>query len=131
MPISNVSSAVPPSSNPLDGTPDLARLEWLLPPLLSAIAGMVDVIGYLSLGKLFTAHVTGNLVLIPSLLSRGGPPNVAQVLAVPVFALAVASVWLIAKTSGRRGPALAKQLLLLQFTLLCCVLVFVVVVHPS
>ncbi len=46
---------------------------------------MVDVIGYLSLGKLFTAHVTGSLAVIAALLVRGGPPNLAQVLAVPVF----------------------------------------------
>jgi hypothetical protein len=40
---------------------------------------MVDVIGYLSLGKLFTAHVTGNLVVNAALLMRCGPPNLAQV----------------------------------------------------
>jgi len=48
-----------------------------LPTLLSVIAGSVDVIGYLSLG-LFTAHVTGNLVVIAALLVRGGPPNLTQ-----------------------------------------------------
>ena len=48
-------------------TVDVARLETRLPTLLSVIAGMVDVIGFLSLG-LFTAHVTGNLVVIAALL---------------------------------------------------------------
>jgi uncharacterized membrane protein YoaK (UPF0700 family) len=56
----------------------VARLERRLPPLLSVIAGMVDVIGFLSLG-LFTAHVTVNLVVIAALLVRGGPPKMAQV----------------------------------------------------
>ena len=51
-----------------------------LAALLSVIAGMVDVIGFLSLG-LFTAHVTGNLVMIAALLVRGGPPPMAQILA--------------------------------------------------
>ncbi len=64
---------------------------------------MVDVIGFLSLG-LFTAHVTGNLVVIAALLVRGGPPKMAEILAVPVFIVAVAAVWLIAKASERRGP---------------------------
>lgn len=108
------------SNNPAD----VARLERRLPPLLSAIAGMVDVIGFLSLGRLFTAHVTGNLVVIAALLVRGGPPNMAQIMAVPVFIVAVAAVWLIAKASDRRGPALAGPLLLVQFLLLACVLIF-------
>lgn len=109
---------------------DLARLEKRLPPLLSAIAGMVDVIGFLSLG-LFTAHVTGNLVMIAALLVRGGPPKMAQILAVPVFIVAVAAVWLIAKASARRSPALIRPLLSVQFLLLACVLVFSVINHPA
>jgi uncharacterized membrane protein YoaK (UPF0700 family) len=105
-------------------------LEERLPPLLSAIAGMVDVIGFLSLG-LFTAHVTGNLVVIAALLVRGGPPKMAPILAVPVFIVAVAAVWLIAKASDRRGPALVRPLLLVQFLLLACVLVVSVINDPA
>jgi len=99
------------------------RLQKFLPPLLSAVAGMVDVIGFLNFG-LFTAHVTGNLVVIAALLVRGGPPNVAAILAVPVFMVAVAGAWLIAKASGRSGTALVRPLLLVQFLLLACVLIF-------
>jgi uncharacterized membrane protein YoaK (UPF0700 family) len=91
---------------------------------------MVDVIGFLSLG-LFTAHVTGNLVVIAASLVRGGPPKVAQILAVPVFMTAVGGVWLIAKASDRRGPALAKLLLVVHFLLLACVLVFSVIFDPA
>jgi len=87
---------------------------------------MVDVMGYLSLGRLFTAHVTGNIVVIAALVVRGGPPNVAQVLAVPVFIVAVGAVWLIARASDRRGPALVRPLLVLQFLLLTCVLILAV-----
>ncbi len=83
---------------------------------------MVNVIGYLSLGKLFTAHVTGNLVVNAALLVRGGPPNLAQVLAVPVFIVAVAAVWLIAKVVDQRASALVGLLLCVQFVLLTCVL---------
>ena len=36
----------------------------LLPAVLSVIAGSCDVIGFLGLGGLFTAHVTGNLVIL-------------------------------------------------------------------
>ena len=109
---------------------ELARPKRWLPVLLSAIAGMVDVIGFLTLG-LFTAHITGNLVVIAALLVRGGPPNMSQVLAVPVFAAEVAAVWLIAKAFGRRGAALARPLMLIQFLLLTCVLALSVIFNPA
>jgi uncharacterized membrane protein YoaK (UPF0700 family) len=130
MPTSMGSGTLHPSSFPSDDLPDLTRLEAWLPPLLSVIAGMVDVIGLLSL-KLFTAHVTGNIVVIAALLVTAGPPNVAQILAVPVFIVAVAAVWLIARASEKRGPALARPLLLVQFLLLSCVLIFNVIYDPA
>jgi len=52
--------------------------------LLSVIAGMVDVIGFLSLG-IFTAHVTGYIVVIGALIVRHNRVNPAQILAVPVL----------------------------------------------
>ena len=37
--------------------------NWLLPAVLSTTAGATDVISFLVLGGLFTAHITGNLVI--------------------------------------------------------------------
>src|SRR5215475_15480648 len=91
-----------------------SRAEVWLPILLSVIAGMVDVIGFLSLG-IFTAHVTGNIVVVGALMVRHNRVNPAQILAIPVFILAVAVTWLIARLSGRRGPGLKRPLLLVQF----------------
>src|SRR5215510_2616875 len=108
---------------------ELARLEKRLPALLSVIAGTVDVIGFLTLG-LFTAHITGNLVVIAALLVRGGPLNISQVLAVPIFAAAVAAVWGIAKALERSGNALARPLLLIQFLLLMCAMIFSIIFGP-
>jgi len=108
---------------------DLWSVEGRLPPVLSVIAGMVDVIGFLSLG-LFTAHVTGNLVVIAAQVVRGGPPHLAQILAVPVFMIAVAATWIIAKASDRRGSALLRPLLLVQFLLLAGVLILSIVGGP-
>src|SRR5215813_4604320 len=105
------------------------RLEKRLPALLSVIAGTVDVIGFLTLG-LFTAHITGNLVVIAALLVRGGPLNISQVLAVPIFAAAVAAVWGIAKALERSGNALARPLLLIQFLLLMCAMIFSIIYGP-
>jgi uncharacterized membrane protein YoaK (UPF0700 family) len=130
MPPSTDSATHHPSTSPSDPLPDVARLEAWLPALLSVIAGTVDVIGFLSF-KLFTAHVTGNIVLIAALLVRGGPPNMAEILAVPVFIIAVAAVWLIASALDRRGPALARPLLVVQFLLLSCALILAVISHPT
>jgi len=94
------------------------------------IAGMVDLISFLSLG-IFTAHITGNIVVIGALLARHGRVNVAQILAIPVFVVAVAATWLLAKASRKRGHNLMRVLLLVQFLLLACVLIFSVVTNPS
>src|SRR6185369_4024409 len=39
----------------------------MLPSVLSMIAGSADVIGFLGLGGLFIAHITGNLMLVAGL----------------------------------------------------------------
>jgi uncharacterized membrane protein YoaK (UPF0700 family) len=109
----------------------LSQLEKRLPTLLSVIAGMVDLIGYLTLGNIFTAHITGNLVVIAALVVRGGKMDPAQVLAIPVFIFAVAAIWLLARASGRRGLSLARLLLLIQFLLLAGVLIFSVITKPG
>ena len=107
-----------------------SRSEHWLPTLLSVIAGMVDVIGFLSLG-IFTAHVTGNIVVIGALIVRHSRVNPAQIMAIPVFILAVAGTWLIAKASGRHGTSLMRPLLLIQFLLITCLLIFSAITKPS
>ena len=107
-----------------------SRLEKRLPTLLSLVAGMVDLIGFLTLGNVFTAHITGNLVVVSAVLVRGGPLNLAQALAIPVFILAVAAMWLLARASHRSGPGLARLLLLVHFLLLSGVLILSVLTRP-
>jgi len=107
------------------------RLKKRLPPLLSLIAGMVDLTGFLNFGNVFTAHITGNLVVIGALVVRRGHINPAQILAIPVFVLAVGATWLLAHATGMRGPRLLKLLLGIQFLLLTAVLVFSAITKPS
>ena len=114
-----------------DAAVELSRLEARLPPLLSVIAGMVDLTGFFTLGHIFTAHVTGNLVVAAADAVHGGPFHLTQALAIPVFMLALAAVWLIAQISHRRGPSLVSPLLLVQFVLLAVVLAFSVIAKPS
>src|SRR5260370_3041024 len=105
MPMSTTDSDAmhPPASLTHDGLAR-SRLEKQLPTLLSIIAGMVDLTGFLTLGNLFTAHITGNLVVIGALLVRRGRINAPQILAIPVFILPLAAVCLLARASGRRRP---------------------------
>ena len=57
----------------------------LLPAVLSLTAGSVDVISFLGLDGLFTAHITGNLVILASHIVNGRKAPVAAMLSVPVF----------------------------------------------
>src|SRR4030088_1698960 len=90
----------------------------LLPTVLSMIAGSVDAIGFLGLGGLFTAHVTGNLVILAAHLVRGGEAPVAPMLSVPVFIVALGLTRLVAGALEGSRFASLRPLLLLQFLLL-------------
>ena len=90
----------------------------MLPTVLSIIAGSVDAIGFLGLGGLFTAHVTGNLVVLVAHLAIGSRAPLANILSVPVFVAALGSTRLLAGVLERIGFASLRPLLLLQLLLL-------------
>jgi uncharacterized membrane protein YoaK (UPF0700 family) len=90
----------------------------LLPTVLSVIAGSVDTISFLGLGGLFTAHVTGNLVILAAHLVSGEEAPVAPMLSVPVFMAALGMTRLLARGLELAGHATLRPLLLLQFLLL-------------
>jgi uncharacterized membrane protein YoaK (UPF0700 family) len=90
----------------------------LLPGVLSVIAGSADIIGFLGLGGLFTAHITGNLAILAAHVASGGTAQVAQILSVPVFIVAVGLTRLLAGGLESIGLATLRPLLLLQFLLL-------------
>src|SRR5262249_29684658 len=80
---------------------------------------MVDLtVDSLPRGHVFTAHVTGNLVLAAAAAGHGGPFDVTQTFAIPFFMLAVAAVWFIARASRQRAASLARLLLVVQCVLL-------------
>jgi hypothetical protein len=82
------------ASEPDASQPETLGVRATLAPLLRVIAGMVDLTGFLNLGNIFTAHITGNLVIAAATPVRGGPLDVAQIVAVPVFILSVAATCL-------------------------------------
>lgn len=76
---------------------------------LAAIAGFVDVVGYLTLHHLFTAHLTGNASKLGVALGRGRLADAGPLAAVPaLFVLGVAA-GTVAADRGRSWLALAVQ----------------------
>jgi uncharacterized membrane protein YoaK (UPF0700 family) len=90
---------------------------WLLPAILSTTAGSVDVIGFLALGGLFTAHITGNLVVLAAHYVIGGFSKTGPLLSVPVFvAVLGAAALTFGAAEDPRAPR--RALLILQAALL-------------
>lgn len=123
-------AAADAGSGPSHTATTCSRSEAWLPALLSVIAGMVDMIGFLGLGT-FTAHVTGDIVVIGALIVRHDRVRPAQILAVPVFMLAVAATRLVARMLGKQGTSLMRPLLTIQFLLISCVFIFSGITKPS
>jgi uncharacterized membrane protein YoaK (UPF0700 family) len=97
------------------------RINWWLPAILSTTAGAVDVIGFLLFGGLFTAHITGNLVVVAAHYVTGGFGQVGPILAVPVFITALGLVVLLFGGIQNRDRS-RRALLILHATLLVCCL---------
>lgn len=92
--------------------------NWLLPTVLSTTAGAVDVIGFLALGGLFTAHITGNVVIVAAHYVTGGFSQIGPLLAVPVFMAVMGLVTLMSAAIARAGSSPLRPLLSLQTALL-------------
>jgi uncharacterized membrane protein YoaK (UPF0700 family) len=95
--------------------------SWLsvrlwLPAILSTTAGAVDIIGFLVFG-VFTAHITGNLVVVAAHYVTGGFGQVGPMLAVPVFVAALGVVVLLFGGFESKGKS-RRALLVLHAALL-------------
>ena len=73
-----------------DGTNRTAK--FLLPAVLGMTAGAVDVTGFLALGGLFTAHITGNLVILAAHYITGSFGEIAPLFGMRRTASARAAV---------------------------------------
>jgi uncharacterized membrane protein YoaK (UPF0700 family) len=86
--------------------------------LLSFVAAFVDTCGFVGLFQLFTAHVTGNFVLMGAAIVNRQGAVWAKLLAFPVFILAVVfTVWA-ADALQRRGRSRVGPLLWVEAALL-------------
>ena len=90
---------------------------------LGFIAGYVDTVGFVALFGLFTAHVTGNFILIGSELASPTSGVLIKFVAFFTFVLAVAFTRLAVLWLGRSGKPVLLNLYLLQAA---CLLLFLV-----
>ena len=94
-----------------------------LPFVLSVIAGATDIIGFLGLNGLFTAHITGNIVLLAAHVVAGEATMLSYILSVPVFMVVLLLTRLLAGGCQAIGLSTLRPLLLLQALLLAGFLV--------
>ena len=90
--------------------------------LLGFVAAFVDTCGFIGLFGVFTAHVTGNFVLIGAALVYGHGDLLAKLLVLPMFMVAVAatyfaSVWCERRRAPLVGPGLLCEAVLLLATI--------------
>ena len=98
--------------------PALADRDAAIGVGLAFVAGFVDAAAFIALTGLFTAHVTGNFVLIGAELISTSTGVLAKLLALPTFILAVAVTRLIALGLERRGSPPLRPLLALEAAVL-------------
>ena len=85
-----------------------------LAPLRAFTAGFVDTTGFIALFGLFTAHVTGNFVLIGASLAEFHDGIIAKLLALPVFIIVVVAAHLYVIRQQRRERDAAGVLMIAE-----------------
>jgi uncharacterized membrane protein YoaK (UPF0700 family) len=126
--VSVVSAISSRQVNTASAAPDPASRA--LPFVLSLIAGSTDIIGFLGLNGLFTAHITGNLVVLAAHIVAGDPAISSYILSVPVFITVLFLTRLLAGGLEQTGVSTLRPLLLLQLFFLVAFLSIWVVAGP-
>jgi uncharacterized membrane protein YoaK (UPF0700 family) len=85
---------------------------------LGFVAGFVDTLGFVALYGLFTAHVTGNFVLIGAALAQSAGNVLLKLLVFPAFIAAVVLTRIVVLALERRQRPALRPLLMLQGLLL-------------
>lgn len=85
---------------------------------LSFLAGYVDTLGFIALHGLFTAHVTGNFVLIGREAVTPGHDVLLKLLAFPAFMAGIVAVRALVRRQQRAGDDALRSSHLLQAALM-------------
>jgi len=98
-----------------DIVPAPRTIPYFVPPLLSGVAGYIDVVTFVSLFGLYVAQVTGSFVVVGAqIVEHDGASTLIKVLAIPIFLVsAMATVllchWLAEMRRSPLGWSLALE----------------------
>jgi len=101
---------------------------------LTFTTGLVDAASYLGLGRVFTANMTGNVVLLGFGVARaGGLPVVAPICSLAAFVLGSAAGGGLVTRLDKRHPALVARALVIEVVLVgaSAILAAVVTIKPG
>jgi uncharacterized membrane protein YoaK (UPF0700 family) len=99
-------------------------------PIFALTAGFVDTVGYVGLFGLFTAHVTGNLVVIGASIAHPNAGLIAKLSALPVFVVVVAATSLFIRRCRKADHSPVRRLLAAQAILLAAFMVLALIATP-
>jgi uncharacterized membrane protein YoaK (UPF0700 family) len=86
---------------------------------LTFSTGLVDAVSYLALGRVFTANMTGNIVLLGfGIAGSGSLPVVAPLVSLASFLVGAGAGGLLVKRMGQRHPVLVARALAIEVSLL-------------
>jgi uncharacterized membrane protein YoaK (UPF0700 family) len=102
--------------------------------VLTFSTGLVDAVSYLGLGRVFSANMTGNVVLLGfGIAGSGGLPVVAPLVSLAAFLAGAVAGGLLAKRLGDRHPQHIATTLAIEVSLLgiAAVLAAAITIHPD
>jgi uncharacterized membrane protein YoaK (UPF0700 family) len=101
---------------------------------LTFTTGLIDAVSYLALGHVFTANMTGNIVLLGfGIAGSGGLPVVAPIISLAAFLVGAGAGGALVKRIGERHPALVARALGIEVCLIATAAAVTAVasVHPG
>jgi uncharacterized membrane protein YoaK (UPF0700 family) len=102
------------SSSSAGQAPGPGSLRGVLPRvllILTATTGIIDAVSYLGLGRVFSANMTGNIVLLGfGIAGTGGLPVLAPLISAAAFLLGAAAGGVLARKAERRRTQVSAAL---------------------